>query len=310
MGPVRLSAFMLLLGGLILGLCPPAIAQITFTESGTGGCISNSTSGHTDCASATFSLMTGGSGGSAGTVISGTSASNVTGLQIVIRNTTPTTLTSYQNADLLTGFFWGLNGNPTLATTGSGKNQYFNGSALASNSTGGNAILNPSQCSSVAVCTGKSINVGAYWEASYKVGGWSGTGLTFGGAYAVSTSGYSSVSLGNGTKIGASDPTLVSNGNSSLNFGMVGGAGSTPTVGNLPAVQDTVTIQLAFASAISTFNLNSDIVASQVYFTYGTAPEVAGSAKKAPEPASIALLTVGVLGLGWARRCSRREASA
>ena len=311
MRSMRPNAAMLLVLGLIFGLSSGASAQVTFVEMGPGGCFVNPTTSTTDCAKATFSLMTGGSAGSPGTVIGGTSASNVTGLQILIQNTTPTTVTNYGNADLLLGFFWGLTNSPTLAktttTTTTGKvTSTYNGSALATNSLGGQAIINPSQCSSVVVCQGTSVNVGAYWAGSYKLGGWSGTPGTFAGAYVVTTSGYNLITLGQGNNIGATTPTLVAHANS-LDFGLLGGAGSTPTTGNKPAIQDIVTIQVAFATPLPSLNLNIDILASNVHFAYGTNPDSTSGAKKAPEPASIALFGVGVVALGWARRRKRRQ---
>ena len=304
MRSMRPNAVILLVLGLIFGLSSGASAQLSFVETGTGGCFVNGTV--TECAKATFSLMTGGIGGAPGSVIAGTFASNVTGLQIVIKNTTPTTVTNYANADLLTGFFWGLTNSPTLATTTTGSVTSYNGSAIATNSLGGQAIINPSRCSSAAVCTGTSINVGAYWAGSYKVGGWTGTPGTFAGAYAVATSGYKLISLGQGNNIGASDPTLVANSNS-LDFGLLGGAGSTPTTGNNIAIQDIVTIQVAFASPLTSLNLDTAIVASNVHFAYGTRPDSASGAVKAPEPASLALFGVGVAALGLARRRKRSQ---
>src|ERR1051326_8621119 len=297
MKPLRINALVLLACGLIFGAASGARAQVTYTESGTGGCFVNPGSGLTDCAKATFSLMTGGTSGSPGTVISGTSATSVTGLQIVVQNNTPAAnVTNYQPPDVLTGFFWGLNGSPALATSGTGNSTTFNGSVFAKNSLGGNAVFDPSKCSSVAVCTGTSINVGKYWAGHNVNGGWTGIAGTFPGAYAVATSGYSNLStpaFGQGHSIGAGDPTLASGG-SQLNLGLIGGAGSTPTVGgNFPAVQDTVVIQVAFASALTSLNLNTDIIAADVFFTYGTNPDASTVAKKAPEPASIALFGVG-----------------
>ena len=306
MRSMRPNAAMFLVLGLIFGLSSGASAQLTFVETGPGGCFVNPTSGTTDCAKATFSLMIGGTGGGPGNVITGTSATNVTGLQIRIQNTTPTTVTNYGNADLLTGFFWGLTNSPTLATTTTGKVTSLNGSAYASNSLGGQAIINPTLCSSVAVCTGTSVNVGAYWAGSYKPGGWSGTPGTFAGAYVVTTSGYNLITLGQGNNIGATTPTLVAHANS-LDFGLLGGAGSTPTTGNKPAIQDILTVQVAFATPLPSLNLNIDILASNVHFAYGTNPDSTSGAKKAPEPASIALFGVGVVALGWARRRKRRQ---
>lgn len=306
MRSMRPNAAMLLVLGLIFGLSSGASAQVTFVETGAGGCFVNPTTGTTECAKATFSLMTGGSAGSPGTVIGGTSASNVTGLQIRIQNTTPTTVKAYGNADLLLGFFWGLTNSPTLATTTTGGVTSYNGSALATNSLGGQAIINPSQCSTVVVCQGTSVNVGAYWAGSYNPGGWSGTPGTFAGAYAVAASGFALISLGQGKAIGANDPTLVAHTNS-LDFGLLGGAGSTPTTGNKPAIQDILTVQVAFATPLPSLNLNIDILASNVHFAYGTNPDAASGAKKAPEPASIALFGVGVVALGWARRRKRRQ---
>ena len=306
MRSMRPNAAMFLVLGLMFGLSSGASAQLTFVETGPGGCFVNPTTGTTECAKATFSLMTGGSAGSPGTVIGGTSASNVTGLQIRIQNTTPTTVTNYGNADLLTGFFWGLTNSPTLAKTTTGGIESYNGSALATNSLGGQAIINPTQCSTVVVCQGTSVNVGAYWAGSYKPGGWSGTPGTFAGAYAVAASGFALISLGQGNNIGANDPTLVAHTNS-LDFGLLGGAGSTPTTGNKPAIQDILTVQVAFATPLPSLNLNIDILASNVHFAYGTNPDSTSGAKKAPEPASIALFGVGVVALGWARRRKRRQ---
>ena len=312
MRSMRPNAVIVLVLGLIFGLSSRASAQLSFVETGVGGCFVNNstTTPTTECAKATFSLMTGGSGGTPGSVITGTSANNVTGLQIVIHNTTPTTLKNYGNADLLTGFFWGLTNNPTLATTttGSGntKATWYNGSALATNSLGGQTIITAGACSSTA-CNGTSINVGAYWAGSYKVGGWSGTGLTFAGAYAVATSGFTNISLGQGNNIGASDPALLTSSNS-LDFALIGGAGSTPTTTtNGPTIQDIVTIQVAFAPSPLTLNLKNDIVASNVHFAYGTAPDASSGAVIAPEPASIALFGVGVVALGLARRRKRSQ---
>ena len=307
MRSIRPNAAMFLVLGLMFGLTSGASAQVTFVEMGPGGCFLNPTSGTTDCAKATFSLMTGGSAGSPGTVIGGTSATNVTGLQIRIQNTTPTTVTNYVNADLLTGFFWGLTNSPTLATTTTGGVTSYNGSALATNSGGGQAIINPTLCSTAAVCHGTSVNVGAYWAGSYKPGGWTGTPGTFAGAYVVTTSGFALISLGHGNNIGATAPTLLAKNGNSLDFGLIGGAGSTPTTGNKPAIQDILTVQVAFATPLPSLNLNIDILASNVHFAYGTNPDAASGAKKAPEPASIALFGVGVVALGWARRRKRRQ---
>jgi hypothetical protein len=313
MRSMRPNALMLLVLGLVFGLSSGASAQITFTETGTGGCFVNL--GVTECAKATFSLMTRGTGGAPGSVFAGTSTSNVTGLQIVIQNTTPTTLTTYTNADLLTGFFWSLTNSPTLATTTTGGVTSYNGSAIATNSKGGQAIINPNQCSTVAVCTGTSINVGAYWAGHYNSGGWSGTPGTFAGAYSVATSGYGLLgaapgftagTYGHGNIIGANDPALLPTKNS-LDFALLGGAGSTPTTGNKPAIQDIVTIQVAFASPLTFLNLNTDILAPNIHFAYGTNPDSASGARKAPEPASIALFGVGVLALGLAHRLKRRN---
>ena len=308
MRSMRPNAAMFLVLGLMFGLSSGASAQLTFVETGPGGCFVNPMSGTTDCAKATFSLMTGGSAGSPGTVVVGaTSATNVTGLQIRIQNTTPTTVTNYGNADLLTGFFWGLTNSPTLAKTTTGGIESYNGSALATNSLDGQAIINPTQCSTVVVCQGTSVNVGAYWAGSYKPGGWSGTPGTFAGAYAVAVSGYNLITLGQGNKIGATAPILVAHNGNSLDFGLIGGAGSPPTTGNNPAIQDIVTIQVAFATPLPSLNLNIDILASNVHFAYGTNPDSTSGAKKAPEPASIALFGVGVVALGWARRRKRRQ---
>ena len=114
------------------------------------------------------------------------------------------------------------------------------------------------------------------------------------------------ISLGQGNNIGANDPTLVAHTNS-LDFGLLGGAGITPTTGNKPAIQDILTVQVAFATPLPSLNLNIDILASNVHFAYGTNPDSTSGAKKAPEPASIALFGVGVVALGWARRRKRRQ---
>ena len=311
MRSIRPNAAMFLVLGLMFGLTSGASAQVTFVEMGPGGCFVNPTTSTTDCAKATFSLMTGGSAGSPGSVIGGTSASNVTGLQILIQNTTPTTVTNYGNADLLLGFFWGLTNSPTLATTttttGKVTSTSYNGSALATNSLGGQAIINPTQCSTVVVCQGTSVDVGAYWAGSYKLGGWTGSPGTFAGAYAVAASGFGAIFLGHGNNIGATAPTLLAKNGNSLDFGLLGGAGSTPTTGNKPAIQDILTVQVAFATPLPSLNLNIDILASNVHFAYGTNPDAASGAKKAPEPASIALFGVGVVALGWARRRKRRQ---
>jgi len=318
MGPHWLRLFAILLFGLLFGTLSDARAQVSYTPLGAGGCFVNANSTKTDCAKATFSLMTGGSGGNPGVAVSGTAASNVTGIQIIIQNTTPSSLTKYVNGDLLTGFFWGLagaNGGPALynGTDTAGK-AYVGGSATARNSLGGNAILNPSECASVAVCTSTALNVGAYWASSFKNGGWTGTPGTFAGSYVVSTSGYNLVTLGQGSNIGTNatggtDPSLVGNGNSSINFGIAGGGGTTPSVPKFPVVQDTVVIQLAFASTLSSLNLNTDLITSDIFFAYGTNPDATSGAKKATEPSSIALFAAGTLALGVARRRYRAAAA-
>ena len=306
MRSMRPNAVILLVLGLIFGLSSGASAQLVVTEPGAGGCFINV--GVTECAKATFSLMSGT------TVLTGTSAlSGVTGLQIVIQNTTPTSVTTYSNNDLLTGFFWGINvtngttGGPALATTTTAGKTTINGSALATNSKGGNAILDPTQCTSVAVCTGASINVGAYWAGTYKVGGWTGTPGTFAGSYVVTTSGYANLAVGGGTEIGANAPRIALH-SDSLEMGIVGSAGIKPTraPSNKAAVQDTVTIQVAFASPLG-LNLNTDLNLAQVFFAYGTLPDASSGVKRAPEPASIALFGVGVVALGLARRRKRSQ---
>lgn len=176
---------------------------------------------------------------------------------------------------------------------------------MASNSTGGNAILDPTQCASAAqtLCAKTLVNVGAYWALSYNNGNPSGWTTGYPGAYAVSVSAYSSISLGQGTNIGANDPTLVAKGNASMNLGIVG-AGSNVSGPSLPLVQDTVTIQVAFRNPGFTTNLDSLIAPADIFFTYGTAPDAATGA---PEPASIAIFAAGIVALGLVRRRRRHE---
>jgi hypothetical protein len=232
----------------------------------------NPTSGSTDKASATFSLITG----------------TTSYLHVVLTNTS--TIQNYQNVDLLSGFFFSLAASPTLTPT---------------SATTSSAIINAADCqaSAVTLCSTAPVDVGYQWQYEYSGVGFHTSTESIAGTYGVATSGYSSLTptfgKGNTTPFGANAPDLGGKGTSSLAFSIVGSSFVDPTKGGL-ATTELVNTSIAFNWALPTGV--SSLNVSNVTFTYGTAPDVIS---KASEPTTVAIVGTGLLALTIVR--SRRR---
>jgi hypothetical protein len=167
-------------------------------------------------------------------------------------------------------------------------------------------LVNPSGCASsqITYCGSSSVNVGAEWNYEYSKTGFSSTNFSGSAAhYGVATSGYSSLSpsfgKGNVTAIGTSPPNLVGK-NAQLAFSIVGSNFNNSTAANdmqsLPYANSGITFDFALPTGATSVSL------SNVYFTYGTAPDASAAGVRASEPASVGLLGVGAVAMGFLRR--------
>ena len=239
---------------------------ILFTGSGTA-------SGNSAAASATFDI-----------------AGNQ--LTITLQNIAPSIAGQDSPGSTLSGLFFDLSGNPTLAPVSA---TVALGSVIQSASCliGNPAVINAAACAAAT-------NVGGEWGYSVNE---SGAPVTLGNE-GIASSGYLSMSSGNFGGPGLDNPGSLNG----INFGIVSAAagfdpnGGNGGLNNVPLIQDTVVFVLTGVSGLS----NSDI--SNVSFQYGTAfteaniPGSTGSngggggssGNGIPEPNSSALALLGV----------------
>jgi hypothetical protein len=194
---------------------------------------------------------------------------------------------AYGAGSALTGLFFDLGSNSLLLTPAS------------ATITAGSSIVNAASCNP-GPCAGVT-DVGGEWGYQNSLGGFSGGPSA---SYGISSSGYLTTGLsgniGNfnngaaGTNL--DNPVSIDGGNFGLlpnGVNLNGGLGTTPVVENQ--------IEFVLTGLPPGFSL-SDI--KDVSFQYGTAfneTNLPGSDAPAPEPATIALLSVGLLGLGYIR---------
>ena len=242
------------------------------------GSFANPVTGKTDTATAAFSVLTVGAS---------------TYLNVTLTNTS--TFSDYGNNDLLNGVFWAIAGSPSLTP--------------ASATTG--TIMNPSQCSAgmVATCSAATVNVGGEYGYQFSAAGYSGA-LNTTAQYGIGASGYSLLSpnfgAGQTSYFGASPPNLAgpSANVGGPDFSIVGpsynaGASSGGAASN-PLLNTSVTFGFLLPSGVTSLSI------SNVTFAYGTNPDGSVGGTLAPEPATIAMFSVGAIALvGLRRRRSR-----
>lgn len=219
-------------------------------------------------------------------------------LTITLANTSPENSGKDVDGSTLTGVFWNFSGNPTLVPISA---------TVAAGSIIGTCSLT-TNCASV-------VDVGGEF-------GYQATALPGGADRGISSSGYLTTGLtkniGN-FNTGAAGINL--DGNESLNginFGIISTAeGYNPNGGmvEVPVVKGAVTFVLTGVSGLT----NDSI--SNVSFQYGTSLDALnipgntekgtdGEGSKVPEPATVALFGLGLLGFAAARRKAAQKKSA